>query len=71
MTHSGGQQHQVGDRGQRYEVTFIDPGGKRTVFGWSQTRFGADRMVSSIEVHPVWEGGKIRDRETEPDQLEL
>ncbi len=62
MTHSGGKPHAVGDRGQRYEVTYMDPGGKRCVFGWSETWVGADDMVKSIDLHPVWEDGLIRDR---------
>ena len=63
MTHSGGKPHAVGDRGQRFEVTFLDPGGKRQIFGWAVTFTAARTMQRSIEKHPVWEGGEIRDRE--------
>ena len=63
MTHSGGKPHEIGDRGQRYEVTFVDPGGKREIFGWSETLDGAEKMVSSIEKNPAWEDGEIRDRD--------
>ncbi len=62
MTHSGGKPHEVGDRGQRYEVTFLRPNGERMIFGWSDTLLGAEGMVSGIEKHPVWKDGTIRDR---------
>jgi hypothetical protein len=71
MTWGGGQPHNVGDKGQRYEVTYRDPErdkdepDKRRVFGWSDTYEGARRMVDSIMLHPVWCGGEIQDRHAE------
>lgn len=62
MTHSGGKPHHVGDKGQRYEVTYFD-GERRQVFGWSVTPEGARTMANSIELHPSWEYPQIRDRE--------
>lgn len=62
MTHSGGKPHNVGDKGQRYEVTFFD-GEKRRVFGWSDTPEGCQPMMRSIEAHPVWKFPHMRDRE--------
>lgn len=66
VTINGGQPHAVGDRGQRYEVTFLDPGENvRKVFGWSETQKGAQTMVSSIEKHPSWQEPRIIDRKAE------
>ena len=66
MTWGGGKPHPVGDRGQRYEVTYCDPESdepsKRRVFGWSDTMAGAEGMMNSIELHPVWALPVIRDR---------
>lgn len=70
MTHSGGQQHPVGDRGQRFEVSFVwinrDDGG-RQVFGWCDTYEGALRMAKSIDLHPSMMLPEIRDRSAGPD----
>lgn len=50
MTHSGGKPHAVGDRGQRYEVTFFDPReNARRVFGWSDDKVVAQVMADSVE----------------------
>lgn len=66
MTHSGGKPHNVGDRGQRYEVTFYDPSiNARRVMGWSDTAEGAQSMAASIEAHPSWQFPQIRDRTVE------
>jgi hypothetical protein len=62
VTHSGGKPHHVGDRGQRYEVSFEDVGGKRMVFGWSDDMAGAERMMASIRLHPTWVQPAVRDR---------
>lgn len=63
MTHSGGKPHAVGDRGQRFEVTYYDPyDHKRRVFGWSETERGAKVMADSIEKNPSWSHPQIRDR---------
>ena len=64
MTHSGGKPHAVGDKGQRYEVSFYDPStNARRVLGWSDTPEGARRMSAAIELHPSWQFGWITDRE--------
>lgn len=53
----------VGDQGQRYEVTFVNPAsGARQVAGWSETRAGADRLVRGINAHPSWHSPEIKDR---------
>lgn len=66
MTINGGKLHAVGDRGQRYEVTFFNPGaGKRLVLGWSESIEGAESMVAGIRKHPSWEHPQIEDRQPE------
>lgn len=63
MTHSGGKPHAVGDKGQKYEVTYYDPiSNCRKTFGWSDTEGGAQAMADSIEVHPSWQYPQIMDR---------
>ena len=64
MTHSGGKPHAVGDRGQRFEVSYSDPdAGARKVFGWSDTLEGAQAMARSIELHPSMECAQILERQ--------
>lgn len=68
MTHSGGQPHAVGDRGQRYEVSYgedeeVDCRVPRKVFGWSTTLSGARAMARSINLHPSMFHPHIWDRE--------
>lgn len=65
MTHSGGKPHtNVGDRGQRYEVTYFDPREScRKVMGWATTSEAAQLMADSIDLHPSWQDPQIRDRE--------
>lgn len=61
MTHSGGKPHAVGDRGQRYEVSYFD-GEKRQVMGWTDDAEAARKMGDSVDKHPVWEFPQVRDR---------
>ena len=64
MTHSGGKPHVVGDRGQRYEVSFYDPEqDKRRVLGWTDTPESAQKMAEAIEAHPSWQFAQIIDRD--------
>lgn len=64
MTHSGGQPHNVGDKGQRYVVNYRESeGGQWRCFGYSNTKEGADAMVKSIKAHPTWDSPKIIDRQ--------
>lgn len=64
MTHSGGKPHtNMGDQGQRFEVSFFDPDEwVRKVFGWSDTAKGARSLLGSIDRHPSWEFPLTRDR---------
>lgn len=66
MTINGGKPHAVGDRGQRFEVTFFNPATfKRQVLGWSESIEGAESMVAGIHKHPAWEQPQIEDRRPE------
>ncbi len=67
MTHSGGKPHETGDRGQRYQVTYLEGRIGRRIFGWSETLEGAERMVDSIQKHPSWSQPVIIDR-VQPEQ---
>ena len=68
MTINGGKPHAVGDRGQRYEVTFFTPATtQRHVLGWCETRADAERIVASMRDHPVWEQFQIEDRSKTPN----
>lgn len=62
MTHSGGKPHNVGDKGQRFEVRYIDDGGAEKVFGWSNDLSGAAKMVGSIALAPAMQKPMIVDR---------
>lgn len=72
MTHSGGKPHEVGDRGQRYQVTFFNPAkNQRQVLGWTDDAEAARRMADNVEKHPSWEYPQISDRlATQPPQPE-
>ncbi len=63
MTHSGGQPHAVGDRGQRYQVTYLDSSGARKVFGWSDTMDGAEAFCQVINLHPSMSSPHALDRQ--------
>ena len=64
MTHSGGKPHDVGDHGERYEVTYFDDQ-HRQIFGWSETWEGANGMMRSIRKHPSWTHPEMRDRDND------
>lgn len=67
MTHSGGKPHAVGDRGQRYEVSYFDPiANVRKVFGWSDDTRGARAMSAAIDAHPSWDYPQLWDRSADP-----
>ena len=60
--------HNVGDLGQRYEVSFYDPNqNKRIVFGWSETIEGAIKFENAIKAHPVWVDPQTIDRNKKPN----
>lgn len=71
MTINGGKPHAVGDRGQRYEVTFFNPStGTRQVLGWSETHEGALCMADGVDAHPSWKQPKVVDRHGAPAKTE-
>lgn len=66
MTHSGGKPHAVGDRGQRFVVSFLPEEGSlkgRMDFGYTNSADSAVKMVNSINAHPVWHTPRVSDRE--------
>ena len=64
MTHSGGKPHNVGDKGQRFEVTYFDPyTSTRKVFGWAHDKVGVDIFFNSINLHPSMELPEMTDRQ--------
>lgn len=67
MTINGGKPHAVGDRGQRFEVTFFNPSTmRRQVLGWCERREAAENMAAGVRKHPAWEDPQIEDRRPEP-----
>jgi len=72
MTHSGGKEHQVGDLGQRYEVSFFNPStNARQVYGWTDDRASALVMSDCIEKHPSWQFGWVTDRQATMPNVKL
>ena len=68
MTTNGGKPHAVGDRGQRYEITYLDgQNAQRRTLGWCATREQADMVVLTMSDHPVWSGFEIIDRHEPPN----
>jgi len=67
MTHSGGKPHtNVGDRGQRYEVSYWDISDRvRKVFGWATTLEGAAQFCGAIDLHPNMDKPQVFDREAQ------
>lgn len=64
MTHSGGKPHNVGDKGQRYEVSSHGYPKDQTdnIIGWSDTLEGAEQMMNAILKAPRCTSAKIYDR---------
>lgn len=71
MTHSGGKPHAIGDRGQRYEISFTDEmakKGHRRILGWTDIKGMADRMAASVEKHTGWSDGRVLDRQAKSEK---
>ena len=63
MTYGGGKPHEIGDRGQRYEVTFFNPQrGLRVVLGWAEELKVAQTLADAVNDHPSWREPEIEDR---------
>ena len=68
MTHSGGKPHEVGDRGQRYEVSiFNEADGERYVVCWTGLKIMANLIGESLELRPGWKQAEVLDRENPPE----
>ena len=64
MTHSGGKPHEVGDRGQRYEVRMTGyPKPGENVLGWTNTLESAEEMKNGILQAPGCTSATIFDRQ--------
>lgn len=64
MTHSGGKPHNVGDKGQRYEVRASGyPKEAENIIGWSDALKGAERMAAAIRLAPGCTSTEIWDRQ--------
>lgn len=64
MTWAGGRPHQVGDRGQRYEVSVIDDSTEQRIpCGWTNDKISADRMAVALALRPGWRQGQVHDRQ--------
>lgn len=63
MTHSGGKPHEVGDRGQRYEISVFDENiNGRRIIGWTDDKAHADQVCESIVTRPGWRNARCEDR---------
>lgn len=64
MTHSGGKPHNVGDKGQRYEVRATGwPKDIESIVGWCPTSEGAERLAAAVKLAPSCVSVRIIDRE--------
>ena len=64
MTHSGGKPHNVGDRGQRYEIRMTGyPKDGENRLGWSDDLAGAEGMMEAILSVPGCTSATIFDRQ--------
>ena len=64
MTHSGGKSHNVGDKGQRYEVRATGyPKPDKSIIGWSNDLDGAEIMAAAIRLAPGCTSTEIFDRQ--------
>ena len=63
MTHSGGKPHNIGDRGQRYEVRATGwPKDGESAVGWTDDLKHAEKMASSILKAPSCAAAAIIER---------
>lgn len=59
----------AGDKGQRYEVRYVDGKGEERVMGWTNAADGGGLAVS-LKRHPIWKLARIVDRRAlTPDQI--
>ena len=53
----------VKDRGQRYEVTYLNIHSQRVAMGWTNDLETTERMVNTINEHPCWAQPQVEDRQ--------
>ena len=53
---------ETGDKGQRYEVSCLEPSGKKITIGWADTQEGVDNLVLGVNLHPSMHSPKVIDR---------
>lgn len=51
---------EVGDRGQRYEVRYLDEDNQERVMGWSESY--PQNYLDAINAHPSWHAPYVIDR---------
>jgi len=51
---------EAGDRGQRYELRYLDADGSEHVMGWSEAY--PHKYVDAIKKHPSWHSARVIDR---------
>lgn len=51
---------EVGDRGQRYEVRYLDEDNEERVMGWSESY--PHNYVAAVKAHPSWHSPRVIDR---------
>jgi hypothetical protein len=56
-----GDRERVGDRGQRFEVRYLDGDELEHVIGWTTDPAGGG-LVEVINKHPVWHAPRVIDR---------
>lgn len=63
MTHSGGQPHPVGDRGQRYVISVYDQGRQeRMNLAYTDDAKRASELATTAELRPSWTHAWVTDR---------
>lgn len=52
----------VGDRGQRFEVRYLDGDNVVRIMGWTDYQSRVIAMKRAIRLHPEWHSGHVVDR---------
>lgn len=62
MTFNGGKPHEVGYRGQQFEVSVFDEYARgRRVLGWASDSDTASKMATGAELRPSWSAAWVTD----------
>ena len=57
----------IGDKGQRYEVRYLDHEDNEQVAGWHDDPTGGN-LIKMIELHPSWHSPRVIDRRRDDRQ---